>query len=898
MELLDFTLNLINSPQTLFLTKMIAFLFKFYLFSVLLVYFKASKSNTKGIFLLSVILLSSLMGDIYWCCITLGKINVFTMNPSLHHFLSRIIDTFNIILHLSISIFTEILLKNNAPKQTLYKTIRLLCGIGLGTFFLQAAFLHEPGSPIYPPNEILALKISYFYILIIGLQTLYQATHTIYGHTVPRLLRHQLRIFIFAIIAPFIVLKLLSVNPFTFAPNHILVSYSFTTLSTILLTYAIYFCAKKLIGLRFLNVKDHVETVYNLNFVKDFKKTLGDLSQVSNINELKHISLQFFKNMFEIPQEKVHFYIRNNVSSEQPDDQKQVAIERLLSLGTDAQQVLIDFLYNSKILIRDEIEFSAFYEEKTGYHEAIDFMRSINADLFLPIYDKKKLIAYIIIDHNARPQKFYNNVERDEMLVFAAYVSSIINLVRNRNFDALLIQEKELKEELYSKHQEINQYKESIRSFFRNSQDRKVGMLFYKNRRFIFGNQTAQEFLGCDPMVHQGHPVVQLLKKLVKNVQTYQTAQSASYQGDDKKIIINALPHMESNDIIFTLYHPDINDTIKMQADMLKDPSHWDYLLYLETTESGQLINQLIPGNGERLLNFKIDLLKIALNKKATLLCLPPEDIQQTAELIHAISLRKELSVLALTEPEKEYAHAIKLFGINPLLTGGAKPEPLLEKLDTSGTLFIENIHFLAPETQEALADFIKYGAFHVFKSEHRIVSDVRILCSSIQDLAVLVERGLFSRALFQELKKTSLNMPSLVSLSAGEFKELSENVMRQALKAKSMEPMLILSDREKAKLQSTGPTSLHALRKKIYAVLLEKSHKQDLDDSLEITPAALSSDPEMAAIINLGKEALKNRKMMEYLWQTFDKNQTKIATLLGVNRSSVNRRCKDYHLM
>lgn len=894
MEILEIILNFLNRTEILCLTAMVAFLFKFYLLIILLSQYIKTRAHSKSILLLCTILFSALIGDIHWCFITLGDLNIINITTSFKFFSSRITNAFNIVLHLSMSLFIETLLQQYAQRSKTFSHLRLLIGAGLGIFFFAATMLYKSISS----DEALALKASYFYILAISIQTIYQASAAIQNKQIPRLLQNQLKIFIFVLITPFVIFKLSAVNPFSFAPNHIDVSYAFITLTTLALTYAIFFCTRKLIGLRFLNVKDHVETVYNLNFVKDFKKTLGDLSQVSNVNELKHISLQFFKNMFEIPQEKVHFYIRNNDTSEQPDDQKHLAIERFLSLGTADQQVLIDFLYNSKILIRDEIEFSAFYEEKAGYLEAIDFMRAINTDLFLPIYDKKKLIAYIIIDHNARPQKFYNNVERDEMLVFAAYVSSIINLVRNRNFDALLMQEKELKEELYIKHQEINQYKESIRSFFRNSQDRKVGILFYKNRRFIFGNQIAQEFLGCDPMVHQGHPVAQLLKKLVKNVQAYQSAQTASYEGDDKKIIINALPHMESNDIIFTLYHPDINDTIKMQADMLKDPSHWDYLLYLETTESGQLINQLIPGSGERLLNFKIDLLKIALNKKATLLCLPPEDISQTAELIHAISLRKELSMLSLTEPEKEYTHAIKLFGINPLLTGGAKPEPLLEKLDTSGTLFIENIHFLAPETQEALADFIKYGAFHVFKSEHRIGSDVRIICSSIHDLAVLVERGLFSRALFQELKKTSLSMPSLTSLSATEFKELSENVMRQALKAKSMEPMLILSDREKIKLQSTGPTSLHELRKKIYAVLLEKSHKQDLDDSLDITPAALSSDPEMAAIINLGKDALKNRKMLEHLWQTCDKNQTKIAALLGVNRSSVNRRCKDYHLI
>ena len=56
---------------------------------------------------------------------------------------------------------------------------------------------------------------------------------------------------------------------------------------------------------------------------------------------------------------------------------------------------------------------------------------------------------------------------------------------------------------------------------------------------------------------------------------------------------------------------------------------------------------------------------------------------------------------------------------------------PLLEKLDNIGTLFIKNIHFLDLETQEYLAEFIRYGFFSVFKSEHKIPSNVRIICSS-----------------------------------------------------------------------------------------------------------------------------------------------------------------------
>ena len=52
-----------------------------------------------------------------------------------------------------------------------------------------------------------------------------------------------------------------------------------------------------------------------------------------------------------------------------------------------------------------------------------------------------------------------------------------------------------------------------------------------------------------------------------------------------------------------------------------------------------------------------------------------------------------------------------------------------------------------------------------------------------------------------------------------------------------------------------------------------------------------------MYNVAKLGKNALKEKQIMTYLWNKF-KNQTKIAKLLNVNRSSVNCWCKDFSLI
>ena len=122
---------------------------------------------------------------------------------------------------------------------------------------------------------------------------------------------------------------------------------------------------------------------------------------------------------------------------------------------------------------------------------------------------------------------------------------------------------------------------------------------------------------------------------------------------------------------------------------------------------------------------------------------MPEQDLRATAEILHHINLREIVHTITLQGPCQNYDIAVALFGINPLFAlNTQKEKPLLETLDSVGTLFIKNIHFLDMETQENLASFIRYGHYSVFKSEKKMVSDVRIICSSNQNLSLLVQAG------------------------------------------------------------------------------------------------------------------------------------------------------------
>ena len=94
-------------------------------------------------------------------------------------------------------------------------------------------------------------------------------------------------------------------------------------------------------------------------------------------------------------------------------------------------------------------------------------------------------------------------------------------MLKYSDVDTIHRQQKRLNEELYHKHQENNKYRESIRSFLRSSNERKVGIVFYKNRRFKFANEAARDFIGFDLNVLPNHSLSLAFKTVVQRVEEY-----------------------------------------------------------------------------------------------------------------------------------------------------------------------------------------------------------------------------------------------------------------------------------------------------------------------------------------------------------------------------------------
>lgn len=891
----------INSYSVLFAALIVALGFKIWLISATIIHgLRASKLARPWFFIIPVFA-GAMFSDITWIGFSLNRLFSSGERPLSLFFLIRFGWAMTIVQYHSLSLFIESLTEKNYKITFFQKLLILVSTTIISIFICLAFFQYQTQAQSFFELKFL-LPISGYYIFFLIFQSIFFSLKKIRHANVPTILKKQLKLLFSFMILPQLFFDFIQIFPFTFSETYTANNFFVVSISSILITLGFYFTSKKIIGLRFLNFQPHVQSTPHFNFIDDFKDVLEQLSSALTKQELSHISGSFFKNAFHLQANRIFLHIRKLTNEKTSDEYKMAfgresIVEHFISSYGQQDNAIATYLRKNKIIIADEVAFTNFYEDMPEGTQLVNFMNHIDADIFLPIYFRESMIGYIIVDRHSRPNQFYTRIERDEMVVFASYMSNVVHVMQNRNLENAMEREKQMQEELYRKHQEINQYKESIQSFLRTTQQRKIGLLFYKNRRFNFGNQAAKELIGINPNALEGHPLTKALKSVATQVQEYKSSQTLfTTDSQGNKLVLAALPHLDENSVIIMVYFPEIADILKNQFEKISNPSEWDYVLYLETTHSGKLINQLIPSSSPRLLQFKIDLLKLALSKKALLLDLAQEDQLAMAEIIHHISLRETLHIITLTTHEKNNETGFKLFGLSQVL-GGTNELPLLEKLHNTGTLFIQNVHFLQPDTQLYLAECIKYGMYRRFRSEQKNSINVRIICSTNLDIATLVQEGKFSSELFGELKQATLAFPPLAQLPEHELTELTHALTEQAIKAQPFKSLLELTDHETNRIINMHPLSLHELKAKIEQFLVHKSKKNNIYHESNFDPGFNVSDPELVHAARLGKKALKDPKIMALLWQKFG-NQNQIAQFLGVNRSSVNRRCKVYKLI
>lgn len=706
----------------------------------------------------------------------------------------------------------------------------------------------------------------------------------------PYLIKKQLKTLLACFLLPHIISIIFEFSSHLFMGTSQLIIFS--NLSIIFITASIHYCFKQIMHFRFLNLSNHVKTKQNIPVETNFKDTIEHINIASSEQELHLITQQFFTNQLDIKSADINLYIRSNHTSRDLTQQK---IEHFFNNNSPEFLQSIDKLYKTKILVRHELEFDEFYTDNHCVITFVNFLRDSQLDLFIPIINNKQILGYITIDKQNN-DKLYNLDQQNKMIVFAHFLAPAIHVMNQQDLLALLQDSKKTKEALYEKTQEVQQYKESIKQLLKDRIENHIGIIFYKSRHFSFKNQEAQNLLGFNPNLETDHPITATLTNFAHQIEKYQTTQTMHItlqQGI--KLILTGMPHAETpNHTMIILRKPEATDLIKMHIDALHDTSNRDYLLYLESTKTGLIINKLLPSSHEQFLQTKITLLNSMLQKASLFIQSHPTDLDFIIKLIYDFNNQEKIEIIDL---QADNTSSIKLFGMNPLLSQDDQPS-LLSQCN-QGTIVIKNIEHLDTLSQHKLVQLLRYGIFTPFNSEQRQISDARIICTSNYVLHELQQEKQIIPELYTALQKHILSLPSLVTMDQTLLISIIDEYMYQTLQEYGPKQVQALNCKEKENLIAKRIASLVELKQKVITLMLLKAQdKLSLIHEQPVSNRIIDmTGPELQLAAQLGKHALKDMQLMKQLWKKLG-NQTKIADLLGVNRSSVSRRCKDYNLL
>ncbi|MDF2499594.1 MAG: sigma-54 dependent transcriptional regulator [Anaerosporomusa subterranea] len=238
-----------------------------------------------------------------------------------------------------------------------------------------------------------------------------------------------------------------------------------------------------------------------------------------------------------------------------------------------------------------------------------------------------------------------------------------------------------------------------------------------------------------------------------------------------------------------------------------------------------------------------------------------------------------------------------ELFGyVEGAFTGATKKgKPGLFEMAHRGTIFLDEISEMDKYGQSRLLRVLQEKQIMRLGDDKNIPVDVRIIAATNRNLSALINEGQFRQDLFYRLKVLTLKLPPLRS-RAGDIKLLSQYFVRR-YNQQHGKRLEFTADAYEYLTQYAWPGNIRELmyfierliviaNEKIATPEVIKKYWEDRDD--EISPAL----PAKAAIISpLNSEKERILATLAECRQ----NKTRAAELLGMDRTTLYRKLKNY---
>jgi len=269
------------------------------------------------------------------------------------------------------------------------------------------------------------------------------------------------------------------------------------------------------------------------------------------------------------------------------------------------------------------------------------------------------------------------------------------------------------------------------------------------------------------------------------------------------------------------------------------------------------------------------------------------------ARAIHGSSARREkcfmdINCAALTESLLE----AEIFGYEKgAFTGAANSgKPGLFEVADGGTVFLDEIGEMSLPLQAKLLRVLQERRFKRVGGVEDVEVDIRIVASTNRDLETLVQEGKFRLDLYYRLRVIPILIPPL-----RERKEDVAPIARHYVEFFSASLFKRTTDLTREAVEAleaySWPGNVRELRNVIERAVILSAGAPIGPESLLFSGAPQAADPELeGAAGNLSLAEMEKRLIRKVLGNT-SWRKTEAARILGINRTTLHNKIRDYEL-
>jgi PAS domain S-box-containing protein len=233
-----------------------------------------------------------------------------------------------------------------------------------------------------------------------------------------------------------------------------------------------------------------------------------------------------------------------------------------------------------------------------------------------------------------------------------------------------------------------------------------------------------------------------------------------------------------------------------------------------------------------------------------------------------------------------------ELFGYEKgAFSGADASKPGLFEMADKGTIFLDEIGELQPQTQGKLLRVLDGHPFYRLGGHRKIKVDARIVAATNQDLEAAVKDGRFRKDLFHRLGQFQLTVPPLRERPE-DIVALAEHFLRLKAPSKSFSPEAVSS-----LLGHAWPGNIRELRNMVAKVAVESTGN---DIEVARISTALSREPatlRQTASMPVGNlDSMEEQMIIKALERTGG-HRALAAEQLGISRRTLSRKLKEYNV-